>query len=138
MKVGGLFVDKERVRHPDELNVLCAHHQLLEASPPLELQAGVAPELAEVHVQGEVLQVGSVDREQGGGGGGRGGGCVCGGCGRGKGVARLAPGVEKEEEEKKKRIRSLVKKTLFWPNWYHIRVVRVDFATCSGRTRRDF
>lgn len=55
MKVRGLFVDKEGVWHPDELNVLGPHHQLLEAAPPLELEAGVTPELAEVHVQGEVL-----------------------------------------------------------------------------------
>ncbi len=55
MKVRGLFIDKERVWHPDQLNVLSPHHQLLEAAPPLELEAGVTPKLAEVHVQGEVL-----------------------------------------------------------------------------------
>ena len=57
VKVGCLFVDKERVRHPDQLYVLCPHHQLLEPALPLEGEPRVAPELPEVHVQREVLQV---------------------------------------------------------------------------------
>ena len=55
VEVSGLFVDEECVGHPDQLYVLGAHHQLLQAALGLERQTGVAPELAEVHVQGEVL-----------------------------------------------------------------------------------
>ncbi len=56
VKVRAFLVHKERVWHPDLLNVLRAHHQLLEAGPALEREAGVAPELAEVQVQREVLR----------------------------------------------------------------------------------
>ncbi len=50
VKVGSLFVDKKRVRCPDEVNVLGPHHQLLQPLPPLKLQPRVSPELAKVHV----------------------------------------------------------------------------------------
>ena len=52
-----LLVDEERVRHPDELDVLRAHHQLLQVRLFIKGQAGVHPELPEVHVEGEVHEL---------------------------------------------------------------------------------
>ena len=50
VEVSRLLIHEERVRHPDEVNVLCTHHQLLQARPLREGEAGVLPELPEVHV----------------------------------------------------------------------------------------
>ena len=53
-----LLIDKECVRDPDEPNVLRPHHQLLDPEVgPIELKPVVAPELSEVHVEGEVHEL---------------------------------------------------------------------------------
>ncbi len=70
MEVGGLLVDEEGVRHPDLVDVLRAHHQLVQRGRLLEGEARVRPKLTEVHVQGEVLVVVTLN----GGGRGEGGG----------------------------------------------------------------
>jgi len=57
VEVGGLFIDKERVWHPNGLDVLRADDQLVQARPPVEGEARVLPELPEVHVQREVLAI---------------------------------------------------------------------------------
>ena len=41
-----LLVDEEGVWHPDELDVLGPHHQLLQVLWPLEREPRVSPELA--------------------------------------------------------------------------------------------
>ena len=53
-----LLIDEECVRNPDETNVLRSHHQLLDPKVgPVELEPIVAPELSEVHVEGEVHEL---------------------------------------------------------------------------------
>ena len=55
VKESDLFVDKECVRHPDETDVFRPHHQLVDPKVHrVEGEPGVGPELAEVHVEGEV------------------------------------------------------------------------------------
>ena len=46
MEERDLLVDEESVGHPDELDVLRPHHQLLQVLRPLERQPRVSPELA--------------------------------------------------------------------------------------------
>ncbi len=55
VKVSCLLIDEEGVRHPDELDVLSPHHQLLQPGPLGEREPRVSPKLAEVHVKREVL-----------------------------------------------------------------------------------
>ena len=55
VEVGSLLVDKERVRNPDEVDVFSTHDKFLKAWSALERQAGICPELSEVHVHREVL-----------------------------------------------------------------------------------
>ena len=55
VKESNLFVDKECVGHPDEADVLGPHHQLVDPEVHrVKGEPGVGPELAEVHVEGEV------------------------------------------------------------------------------------
>ena len=55
MKESDLLVDKEGVGDPDEADVLGSHHQLADPKVDgVEGEPGVRPELAEVHVEGEV------------------------------------------------------------------------------------
>lgn len=55
VKESDLFVDKECVRHPDETDVFRPHHQLVDPKVHrVEGEPWVCPELAEVHVKGEV------------------------------------------------------------------------------------
>ena len=60
VKVSCFLIDKERVRNPDQLNVLCPNHQLFQSVSSLKREAGILPELPEIHVQGEILQKDSV------------------------------------------------------------------------------
>ena len=55
VEVGSLLIDEECVRYPNEVDVLGTHHKFLKAGSALERQAGICPELSEVHVHGEVL-----------------------------------------------------------------------------------
>ena len=57
MKERNLFIDKECVWNPDEPDVLRPDNQLLQVLRPLKRQSGVGPELAEVHVEGEVHEL---------------------------------------------------------------------------------
>ena len=55
VKESDLLVDKEGVGNPDEADVLRPDHQLVDPKVHrVEGQPGVGPELAEVHVEGEV------------------------------------------------------------------------------------
>ena len=55
VKVRSLFIHKECVWHPNQLDVLCPDNQLLKIWLFVKRQSWISPELAEVHVQGEVL-----------------------------------------------------------------------------------
>ena len=57
MKERNLFIDKECVWNPYETDVLRPDNQLLQVLRPLKRQSGVGPELAEVHVEGEVHEL---------------------------------------------------------------------------------
>ena len=55
VKESDLFIDKEGVGNPDEADVLGPHHQLADPKVHrVEGEPGISPELAEVHVEGEV------------------------------------------------------------------------------------
>ena len=56
VKVGGLFVHKKCVWHPDQLDVFRPYYELFKANLTLKGQPRVLPKLSEVHVQGEVLE----------------------------------------------------------------------------------
>lgn len=56
MKVSRFLIDKERVWHPDQLNVLSPDNQFLKATCMFEGEAGISPKLPEVHIQGEILE----------------------------------------------------------------------------------
>ena len=57
MKESNLFIDKEGVWDPYQPDVLSSDDQLLEILWPLKRQSGIGPELAEVHVEGEVHEL---------------------------------------------------------------------------------
>ena len=53
-----LLIDEERIRDPDQPNVLRTHHELLNPEVrSVEPEPVVAPELPEVHVEGEVHEL---------------------------------------------------------------------------------
>ena len=55
VKCCDLLVDEERVRDPDESDVLGPHHQLIDPEVrAIELEPVVWPELTEVHVEGKI------------------------------------------------------------------------------------
>ena len=56
VEVGCLLVDEERIRDPDQVDVLSTNDQLLQTWPPLKGQPRIGPELSEVHVHREVLK----------------------------------------------------------------------------------
>lgn len=56
VKVSCFLIDKECVWHPDQLYVLCSDHQFFQSVSPFEREAGILPELPEIHVQCEVLE----------------------------------------------------------------------------------
>ena len=63
MKIGRLFVNEERVRHPNQIDVLSTDHQFLQSWTTLERQPRVLPELTKVHVKGKVLKRGTKEKE---------------------------------------------------------------------------
>ena len=56
VKVGGLFIYKKCVWHPDQLDVFCPNHEFFQATMTFKRQSWILPKLPEVHVQGEVLE----------------------------------------------------------------------------------
>jgi hypothetical protein len=65
VEVSCLLINKEGVRHPYELDVLCPNNQLFQAWAALEGEPWVLPKLAEIHVQGEVLEKQGVSQLKG-------------------------------------------------------------------------
>jgi hypothetical protein len=57
VKVSLFLIHEECIRDPDELNVLSTNNQLFKTNTFVKGQSGVLPELSEVHVEGEVLQI---------------------------------------------------------------------------------
>ena len=56
VKVGSFLVYKEIVWHPNQVYVLCSDHQFFQPRPAFEGEAGILPELTEIHVECEVLK----------------------------------------------------------------------------------
>ena len=56
MKVRCLFIDKERVRHPDKFDIFGTNNKFLKAGAFLKGETRILPELTEVHVERKVLQ----------------------------------------------------------------------------------
>ena len=58
MEHGDLLIDKECVGHPDEFDVLCTHHQVVNSKIVfVEAESWITPELTEVHVKGKVHEL---------------------------------------------------------------------------------
>ena len=57
VKVGSFLVHKESVRRPDKVDILGAHHQLLQIRLSVKPEPRIRPELTEVHVQSKILNI---------------------------------------------------------------------------------
>ncbi len=60
VKVGSFLVHKESVRRPDKVDILGAHHQLLQIRLSVKPEPRIRPELTEVHVQSKILNIKSL------------------------------------------------------------------------------